>query len=117
MRILSRLLAALAALLLVVACGDGGGASADSGKTPDELKAQAKTMEKADLEKIIEEYKGLIADKEKEAGELAQKITESLTDLASGAADDLKKESEDLGKEIGDLKTRLQIYLDELATK
>jgi hypothetical protein len=94
------MLQALAVLLLVAGCGGECCITDDLGKSPEEVEVQAKTMDSARLQEVIDEYKGLIAEKQKEATELARELAGSLTDLATGAAAELEQKSQTLGKEM-----------------
>lgn len=104
---------ALGMMALLAGCltGSGGGSSAGL----DQLAAEAATMGKADLQALVEKYKGLIAEKMGVASALKGQLKEiPLTEMMGEKATALKQELSETTSLITQLKDKLAVYSDAL---
>jgi chromosome segregation ATPase len=84
-------------------------------ETAGEMVGDIEEMTGEELQAKVDEIRALIAEKEAEAGRIAEKIEGlSPSDLAGEEATNLKGESETLKQEIEDLKKKLEAYVEKL---
>ena len=101
--------------IVLVGCGES---EPDAGKSPEQVKQDAGGMDKSALEKKVEEYKGLIAEQQGKLEEIQKQIKElAPTEMMGEKANELKQQLEKVNSYISELQTKLQSYLDELASK
>jgi hypothetical protein len=118
----SKLRNALALVLvpLVFACTTENGEvlAADSSKTTEEVRTEAATLERPELESRIAQYEGEITEATNELTGLKDKVAAmNPTELLSDAGAELKKQVDDLTARLDDLKAKLAVYQDALAKK
>lgn len=108
----------LAGLVLAAMLSGCGGSGIDENKPMDQVAADAAKMSQAELQKMVDKYEGVIADKMKEVDALTAKIKEiPLTELMGEKAKALKEDASELGASLNKLKDQMAVYAKELAAK
>jgi Skp family chaperone for outer membrane proteins len=103
---------------LFILAGCGGGADVETDRPVAELKEEAATLTVEDLKEKAQAYQAAIADKMKELEPIQEKLKEiPLAQQLGDEAKSLQADITDLTKEAGELKERLQVYLDYLKEK
>jgi septal ring factor EnvC (AmiA/AmiB activator) len=104
----------LALLLALFGCGNG----ADTTTPVAELEQEAETLSVEDLKAKASAYQDMIAEKMQSLEPITEKLKEiPLTEQMGDEAKALQADIKDLQDELGDLKERLQVYLDALKEK
>jgi Skp family chaperone for outer membrane proteins len=116
MRVLLLILVTVVSVAISSGCGNSGGV--DTEKTVAQVKAEAATMDQADLQKMADAYQAQIT---KKSSELMAKTEElkniPLNEMLGDKAKKLKAEIAEKTKYIDALKERMQVYLDEVKKK
>ncbi|MEM7166605.1 MAG: hypothetical protein AAF581_14150 [Planctomycetota bacterium] len=93
-------------------------------RKPDEVRKEAAAMDKTELTAIVDKYRGLIADKEKQVGDLLGDAKSKLDGVMGGSGDKVKEGVDKLKdggaalkEQIVKLKEQLEIYVAELGKK
>ena len=118
----SKIRKSIAVLLLpaLFACAkeDAKVLAADSNKTPEQVRTEAATLDKTELEKAVEQYKAEIAKVQAKFDDLQKQV--NALDPAAAIGDAGKQLHADFQKatdELAKLTANLAVYQDELAKK
>jgi len=108
------LLAVLAAALLA-GCG---GSGIDENKPVGQIATEAAEMGQAELQKVVDKYEGVIADKVSELNALKEKVKEiPIKELMGDKAKALKEDLGEITTSLSKLKDQLSVYAKELAAQ
>ncbi|MFA7256390.1 MAG: hypothetical protein WC047_02300 [Kiritimatiellales bacterium] len=108
----------LAGLMLAAMLTGCGGNKIDENKPLDQVAADAAQMGRADLQKMVDQYKVAIADKGKELDAVKAKIKEiPITEMMGDKAKMLKDDVSRIAESTGKLKDQLAVYAKELSAK
>jgi len=108
---------ALAVMALIAGCGGGSG-GIDENKPVDQIATEASAMGQAELQKIVDKYESVIADKVSELDALKEKVKEiPMTELMGDKAKALKTDLGEITTSLSKLKDQLSVYAKELAAK
>lgn len=114
MKFLSWLLAAGFGLLLLSGCSGG----ADENKTPEQIRAEVQTLDRAAIEKQIQTYLSAIDAKKAEMDkELAKLKAIPLSEILGDKAQQIKADLSQLTVSLEKLSANLQAYREGLTTK
>lgn len=107
-----------AGLVLAAMLTGCGGSKIDENKPIDQVAADAAKMGQAELQKMVDQYQGVIADKGKEVEALMAKVKEiPMTELMGDKAKALKGDLGEVKDSISKLKDQMEVYAKELAAK
>jgi Skp family chaperone for outer membrane proteins len=107
-----------AGLMMVAMLTGCGGSKIDENKPIDQVAADAAKMGQAELQKMVDQYQGVIADKSKEVEALMAKVKEiPMTELMGDKAKALKGDLGEVKDSISKLKDHMEVYAKELAAK
>lgn len=110
MKLYSGLMALMVAAL-ITGCGGG----VDETKSVEQVTAEAAKMNQAKLQKMVDQYEGVIAEKKTELEALNAQLKElSISELMGDKAKALKAELGDLTTSLDTLKDHLAVYAKEL---
>jgi hypothetical protein len=102
-----------AVLAMLTGCVTGSGGGDPAGR--DQLAVEAATMDKADLQMMVDKYTGLIAQNTSLANALKAKLKEvPVAEMMGEKATALKTELSDTMTLISQLKDKLAVYTDAL---
>jgi len=108
----------LAGIMLVAMLTGCGGNKIDENKPIDQVAADAAKMGQAELQKMVDTYQAVIADKSKEVEALMAKVKEiPMADLLGDDAKALKNDLSEVKASISKLKDQMDVYVKELAAK
>ena len=97
---------------MLAGCGDSG---VDENTPVEQVAAEAAQMGQAELQKMVDKYEGLIADKAAELDGLKAQLKElSVSELMGEKAKTLKTDLGNITSSIDNLKDQLAVYVKEL---
>lgn len=108
----------LAGLMIVAMLTGCSGSGIDEDKPIDQIAAEAAQMGQVELQKMVDKYQAVIADKTKELDSIKNKIKDiPLTEMAGEKANALKENISEVTSSLGKLKDQMAAYAKELAAK
>lgn len=111
-KIITSVVAAFA--LLLCGCGD----NVNVNKTPEQVKAEAASMDVASIQKKIDELKAYADKKGAEAKAVAEKISKiPLTEQMGKDAQALREEASKIGKDVDKVKAQIAAWTSEMKAK
>lgn len=107
-----------AGLVLAAMLTGCGGSKIDENKPIDQVAADAAKMGQAELQKMVDKYQAVIADKGKELDALKDQIKEiPLTEMLGDKAKELKEDAGEITASLSKLKDQMEVYAKELSAK
>lgn len=107
-----------AGLVLAAMLTGCGGSKIDENKPIDQVAADAAKMGQAELQKMVDKYQAVIADKGKELDALKDQIKEiPLKEMLGDKAKTLKEDAGEITASLSKLKDQMEVYAKELAAK
>jgi Skp family chaperone for outer membrane proteins len=107
-----------AGLVLAAMLTGCGGSKIDENKPIDQVAADAAKMGQAELQKMVDKYQAVIAEKGKELDALKDQIKEiPMTELLGDKAKELKEDAGEITASLSKLKDQMEVYAKELAAK
>ncbi|MBI9020447.1 MAG: hypothetical protein JEZ10_04240 [Verrucomicrobia bacterium] len=108
----------LAVMALFAGCSGGGSGGVDENKPIGQVATEAAAMGQAELQKMVDKYESVIADKVSELEALKEKVKEiPMTELMGEKAKALKADLGEITASLSKLKDQLSVYAKELAAK
>jgi len=106
---------ALVATLLLAGCG--GNSKIDEDKPIDQVSAEAAKMGKEDLQKVVDQYEPLVAEKVAELGALKGQLKDlSISELIGEKAKEMKADLGGITTSLDKLKEQLAVYTKALSS-